>query len=70
MDNINLLDLNDEVFSLIGDYVKIDNWEGIKADYFKRRGKVSELYTFKYVDVKVKKHVNTLFLMEIIIDHL
>ena len=54
MEKINLLDLNNDMLDIIGDYVLIDNWERIETDYFKRRDEESKQCIFKYVDSKLK----------------
>ncbi len=39
MEKINLLDLNNDVLNIIGDYVKKDNTDRITTDYNRREDK-------------------------------
>ena len=51
MEKINLLDLDNDVLNIIGDYVKADNFERIKEE--EKQNKKMEI--FKFVDEKIKQ---------------
>ena len=51
MEKINLLDLDNDVLNIIGDYVKADNFERIKEE--KKQDKKMEI--FKFVDENIKQ---------------
>jgi len=51
MEKINLLDLDNDVLNIIGDYVKADNFERIKEE--EKQDKKMEI--FKFVDEEMKK---------------
>ena len=51
MEKINLLDLDNDVLNIIGDYVKADNFERIKEE--EKQDKKMEI--FKFVDEKIKQ---------------
>ena len=53
--NINLLDLNNDVLNIIGDYVKKDNHNRMEKDYYKRKDEESKKCIFKYVNGKVRE---------------
>ena len=58
MDQFNLLDFDNDVLNIIGDYVKKDNHirmeQTKKEKYYKRKDEESKKWIFKYVDEKVK----------------
>ena len=51
MEKVNLLDLDNDVLNIIGDYVKADNFERIKEE--EKQNKKMEI--FKFVDEKIKQ---------------
>ena len=51
MEKINLLDLDNDVLNIIGNYVKADNFERIKEE--EKQDKKMEI--FKFVDEKIKQ---------------
>ena len=51
MEKINLLDLDNDVLNIIGDYVKADNFERIKEE--EKQDKKMEI--FKFVDENIKQ---------------
>ena len=55
MEKINLLDLDNDVLNIIGDYVKADNFERMKADYNKRQDEKTKKIIFKYVSSQLKE---------------
>ncbi len=55
MDQFNLLDSNNDVLNIIGDYVKKDNHNRMEKDYYKRKDEESKKYIFKYVNAKVRE---------------
>ena len=48
MEKINLLDLDNDVLNIIGNYVKADNFERITTDYNKRQDEKTKKIIFKY----------------------
>ena len=58
MDQFNLLDFDNDVLNIIGDYVKKDNHirmeQTKKEKYYERKDEESKKWIFKYVDEKVK----------------
>ena len=55
MEKINLLDLNNDVLNVIGDYVKKDNMDRITTDYNKRQDEKTKKIIFKYVTSQLKE---------------
>ena len=55
MEKVNLLDLNNDVLNIIGDYVKKDNFERITTDYNKRQDEKTKKIIFKYVSSQLKE---------------
>ncbi len=55
MDQFNLLDLNNDVLNIIGDYVKKYNHNRMGKDYYKRKDEESRKCIFKYVNGKVRE---------------
>ena len=55
MMNTNLLDLNNDILNIIGDYVKKDNSERPLIDYYKRKDEETKKTIFKYVTTELKE---------------
>ena len=55
MMNTNLLDLNNDILNIIGDYVKKDNSERPLIDYYKRKDGETKKTIFKYVTTELKE---------------
>ena len=55
MEKVNLLDLNNDVLNIIGDYVKKDNIDRITTDYNKREDEKTKKKIFKYVSSQIKE---------------
>ncbi len=55
MDHFNLLDLDNDVLNIIGDYVKRDNHDRMRKDYDQRKDEESKKWIFKYVNSKVRE---------------
>ena len=55
MEKVNLLDLNNDVLNIIGDYVKKDNIDRITTDYNKRQDEKTKKIIFKYVSSQLKE---------------
>ena len=53
--NTNLLDLNNDILNIIGDYVKKDNSERPLIDYYKRKDEETKKTIFKYVTTELKE---------------
>jgi hypothetical protein len=57
--NINLLDLNNDILNIIGEYVKKDNIDRMEKEkidnYYRRKDEESKKIIFKYVDCKIKE---------------
>ena len=49
MEKINLLDLNNDVLNVIGDYVKKDNMDRITTNYNEREDEKTKKIIFKFV---------------------
>ena len=55
MMNKNLLDLDNDILDIIGDYVKKDNSERPLIDYYKRKDEETKKIIFKYVTNELKE---------------
>ena len=55
MENMNLLDLDNDILNIIGDYVKKDNLEREKTEEFKKKKQVLKEELFNHVDNEIKK---------------
>jgi hypothetical protein len=54
MENMNLLDLDNDVFNIIGDYVKKDNIERDFQEYCRNLTEKMKQDIFDYVDIQMK----------------
>ena len=55
MEKINLLDLNNDVLNVIGDYVKKDNIDRMTTNYNKREDEKTKKIIFKFVTSQLKE---------------
>jgi hypothetical protein len=55
MEKVNLLDLNNDVLNVIGDYVKKDNMDRITTNYNEREDEKTKKIIFKYVSSQLKE---------------